>query len=115
IGIAERHVELAGAAPHQRRLRGGHRAGREGPLGRLHDADHLAAAPYGEARRKLAVVRPGARNHAVEREVVAADRDLVARLERGDALAAPLRLAGDAEQSEAEPEMRERRAPDRAR
>ena len=72
-------------------------------------------AAHGEVRGELAVVRSLALVHAVEIQFVAADRDRLPGLELGDALAAPLRLADDPEQRDAEPEMRKRGAPGRSR
>src|SRR6266853_1172185 len=66
---------------------------------------------YREGGGEFRIIRPGAVEGAFERDVVIADRDLVARLEGYDALRTPLRFAHNAEQRDAKAEMRERGAP----
>ena len=53
-------------------------------LGRLHDADDLALPAYREMSGKLAIIGPLPAGHAVEPQVIAADRDRLPRRELGD-------------------------------
>ena len=71
--------------------------------------------PHGEMGRKLSVVGPLARSHAIETKIITADRDGLTRLELGDPLEAPLGFADDAEQRDSKSEMRERGSPGRPR
>src|SRR5215813_12841838 len=102
IGFAKRKIDLANAAPHQRRLGRATAARWKAALRWLHGADQLAATAHCEARRRLAVVGTAALDDIVEMQVVAADRYRLPRLELGDALAAKLRLANNAKQRDAE-------------
>src|SRR6266508_5336068 len=106
---------MGNASRHDRSLACGGAARRKAALGRLHHPDEIAVAPHGEMGGEVAVVRALTRRHAVELKLIAPDRDGLAGLELRDALQAPLRLADDAEQRDAEPEMRKGGAPGRAR
>ncbi len=77
----------------------------------FHEADDFAVPAHREGGGEFGIIRPGAVEGAVERDVVIANRDFVARLERHDALRTPLGFAHNAEQRDAKAEMRERGAP----
>src|SRR5262245_64789482 len=66
-------------------------------------------------RSEIAVVRALAVPDAVEVKIVAPDGDRLPGLKLRNAFEAPLRLADDTEQRDADPEMGEGRAPGRAR
>src|SRR6266567_1851015 len=82
---------------------------------RLHDPDHLAAAPYREFADEFPIIGPGTRDHAVEGQIVVADRHRFARTHRGDPLGAPLGFADDSQHRQSDPEMRNHGTPGRAR
>src|SRR3954447_13685196 len=113
--IAERQIKLRRAARQQRGFCCGHLALRECALGRLEHVDNFPVAPHGKARDQLAVVRSLARGHSIEREIIAANRNALAWLERHDAFGIPLALGDDSEQQHASGEMRHGRAPRGAR
>src|SRR5262249_33472600 len=115
IGLAEREIELASAAPHQRLFAGGGPTRREAALRWLHDADRLAVARHDKRPDQLAIIRALAVGESVEMQVVVTERDRLAGLDLRDAFGAELRLADDAEESDAEPKMGERGAPGRTR
>ena len=71
--------------------------------------------PDREMGGKIAVVGTLPRGQPIELEIIAPDRDRLSRPEFRDALKAPLRLADNPEQRDAEAKMREGGTPGRAR
>jgi hypothetical protein len=71
----------------------------------------VAVPPHGEMGGKFAIVRALPRGHAVELQVISTNGDRLPRLELGNPLDAPLRLANNTEEREPEPEMRKRSRP----
>ena len=115
VGVAERDIELAGAARQQRGF-----GGRRSPRGKTafrgrHHTQLLTIERDGERRDHLAEIRPLPLRQPVELQFVAGDLCHVIRLHRADIFAVPGRLADDAYQRDADAGMRERRAPRRAR
>src|SRR5262245_64762867 len=93
VWVSQRQVKLGNSPCHKRGLACGGTARREAALGRLHDANDVAVAPHGEVRGEFAVVRSLARGHAVELNIIAADRDRLPGFDLRDSLEAPLALA----------------------
>ena len=115
VGVAERNIELAGAAGQQRGL-GGRRSPRgEVALRRRHHAQRFAVERDRELRDHLAEIRPLPLRDAVELQLIAGDVCDIVRLHRADIFAVPGGFADDPDQGDADAGMRERGAPGRAR
>src|SRR5262245_22134188 len=114
--IAERDIELADTPRHQGRLSGGHAADRKSAPAWLHGADEIAVhAANEETTDCLVVIRALPIEQAGKRNPVARDVESITDLHLGDPLAAPGGHGDNAEQRDAEAEMRKGGAPGRTR
>src|SRR5204863_9077022 len=99
--VAERNVELAGAAGQQRGF-GGRRSPRgEVSLRRRHPAQLLAIESDSELRDHLAETRPSPPANAVELQLIAGDPGDITGHHRTDIFAVPGGLADDPDQGDA--------------
>src|SRR5580704_2155236 len=103
VRIAERKIDLADTARHQRGLRCRHAARGEGAPTRLHDANHIAVhAPHGEMADDVAIIWPLALEQAIEGEPVMGDIEAFSRFDFGNVLGTERRHYDNAEERDAD-------------